>query len=53
MTDSRAAADERQAIVREIDRRIADLANRMNFGFVALEELRLWVLARGEKEGAK
>ena len=51
MTLSRAAADERQAIIREIDRRLADLANRTCPGFVALEQLRLWIVTREGKEG--
>ena len=50
MTDSRAAADERQAIVREIDRRLEDVTNRSVVAFVALERLRLWIVLRGEKE---
>ena len=50
MTDPRAAADERQAIVREIDRRLEDVTNRSVVAFVALERLRLWIVLRGEKE---
>ncbi len=53
MTDSRASADERQAIVREIDRRLEDVTNRSVAAFVALEKLRLWIVMREEKEGPK
>lgn len=50
MTLARAVADERREIVCEIDRRVADLRNRTIFGFVALEQFKLWLLARAEKE---
>lgn len=55
MTDSRAVADYRREIIREIERRIADLATRLISGPVALQRFRLWLLARAEekKEGAE
>ena len=49
MTD-RAVADERQAIVREIDRMREKLANRACLGTAVLDKLRLWVLTREERE---
>ena len=48
MTDSRAVADVLREIVRELDRRVADPANRACMGTVALQQLRLWLLTRPE-----
>lgn len=53
VTDTRAAADERRAIIREIDRMRDNLANRACPGFALLDRLKLWLLARNEKEGAE
>lgn len=53
MTPSRAAADERAVILREIDRMLEALAYRSCSGIMALAKLRLWLALRGEKEGVK
>lgn len=50
MTLARAVADDRAATIREIDRMRANLANRTCPGFAMLDKLRLWLLARTEKE---
>jgi len=50
MTDSRAAADQRQVIIREIDRMLADVAIRAVYGPVALQKLRLHLVTESEKE---
>lgn len=51
---ARAMADERTAIIREIDRMLSDITNRSVAAFVALEKLRMWIILRGgsdRKEG--
>lgn len=53
MTLARAIADDRREIIREIDRMRDNLANRTCPGFVLLDRLRLWLLARAEKEKEK
>lgn len=50
ITPARAVADYRREIIAEIDRRIADLKNRACYGFVALEQFRLWVLTEPEEK---